>query len=112
MDMPTDARMAALAEETANALGQTVHKGRVASGDCFVASPKKKQYIRDTFSAMACEMEGGAMAQVCMMNQTPFLVLRAISDTADNRAEMDYPTFVSAAAEKMASLVLAWVRGY
>ena len=34
------------------------------------------------------------------------------SDTADNRAEMDYPTFVSAAAEKMASLVLAWVRGY
>ena len=112
VDMPTDARMAALAEETAKALGQTVHKGRVASGDCFVASPEKKQYIRDTFSAMACEMEGGAMAQVCMMNQTPFLVLRAISDTADNRAEMDYPTFVSVAAEKMASLVLAWVRGY
>ena len=107
VDMPTDPRLVALAEQTAAEIGQPTHRGRVASGDCFVASPEKKQAIKDTFSALACEMEGGAMAQVCMMNQIPFLVLRAISDTADNRAEMDYPTFVNMAAAKMANLVIA-----
>ena len=109
VDMPTDPGLVALAESVAQTIQQPTHLGRVASGDCFVASPEKKQYIASTFSAMACEMEGGAMAQVCMMNQIPFLVLRAISDTADNRAEMDYPAFVDKAAKKMAALVLAMV---
>ena len=107
VSMPTAPNLRSLAEQTAKKLSLSTHLGRVASGDCFVASPEKKDYIKSTFSAMACEMEGGAMAQVCQMNGTPFLVLRAISDTADNRAEMDYPTFVNMAAAKMASLVIA-----
>ena len=112
VEMPTDPTLVALAETTAKSLCQPVHLGRVASGDCFVASPEKKQAIQSTFSALACEMEGGAMAQVSMMNQIPFLVLRAISDTADQRAEMDYPTFVRQAAAKMAAFVISMVEHY
>ena len=54
---------------------------------------------------MCCEMEGGAIAQACYLNNTPFVIVRAISDKADNSAEMDYPTFERKAAEHCAKLV-------
>lgn len=111
IEMPTSPKLVQLAQNTARQLGYPAHSGRIASGDCFVASPEKKQWIRQTFSAMACEMEGGAMAQVCQMNNIPFCVLRAISDTADHRADMDYPTFVEIAAQEMAKLVIAMFSG-
>jgi adenosylhomocysteine nucleosidase len=56
--------------------------GRIASGDQFIDSAKDANYIRDTFNAIACEMEGVAVAHVCHVNQLPFLVVRALSDKA------------------------------
>ncbi|MBO5788385.1 MAG: 5'-methylthioadenosine/adenosylhomocysteine nucleosidase [Clostridia bacterium] len=105
IEMPTSSALVDLAEKVAQKQNVRYHKGVIASGDCFVAAPETKQTIRQRFGAKACEMEGGAMAQVCQMNDVPFVVLRAISDTADDRASMDYPTFVAIAAEKMAKLV-------
>ncbi len=79
--------------------------GTVASGDVFVAATEKKTYIRDTFGAVACEMEGAAIGQVCTVNAVPFAVVRAISDGGDEESSMDYPTFVKMAAATSAEVL-------
>ncbi len=81
--------------------------GRVASGDQFVASPEKKaQIVRDT-QAMCTEMEGTAIAQTAYRNGVPFVIIRAISDKADDSAQMDYPTFERIAAHLCATVTCA-----
>lgn len=78
--------------------------GRVASGDQFVASREVKERIISITSALCTEMEGAAIAQTAYRNRIPFVILRAISDKADNSAEMDYPTFESIAAHRCAAV--------
>ena len=79
--------------------------GTIASGDQFIGSGERKRWIVDSFGAIACEMEGAAVAQVCYVNKVPFAVLRAISDNADGTSCDDYPTFVEKAAHVSASIV-------
>lgn len=67
--------------------------GRVASGDQFISAGDVKARIKENFDAYCVEMEGAAIAQGAYLNQVPFLIIRAISDKADNSATMDYPTF-------------------
>ena len=67
----------------------------------------KKNWIHDTFDAYCTEMEGAAVAQAAYLNKVPYLIVRAISDKADDSAEMDYPTFEKAAALHSAKLVEA-----
>ncbi len=86
--------------------------GRVATGDKFIASSADKARIVKDFSADACEMEGCAIAQVAFVNGTPFAVVRAISDSADGEATMDYPTFLPIAAKHSAELTLALVKAF
>jgi adenosylhomocysteine nucleosidase len=93
-------------------LGLSVKLGSIATGDRFVATNDVKKYIVDTFGASVCEMEGGAIAQVAFVNKTPFVVVRAISDSADDEASMDYPTFVAQAAKNSTNLTLALVKAY
>ena len=71
--------------------------GKVVSGDQFIASAQKKEYLVQTFQGRCAEMEGAAMAQVAYLNQVPFLVIRAISDKADNSGQEDYPVFAKKA---------------
>ncbi len=81
-----------------------VKSGRVASGDQFVCSKEKKQAIIDLTGALCTEMEGAAIAQTAYRNGVPFVILRAISDKADDSAEMDYPTFEALAAHRCAEV--------
>ncbi len=74
--------------------------GRIATGDIFVAEKAMRQSIADEFSALACEMEGGAVAQVCYRNSVPFAVLRCISDDFDENKFMDFMEFRVLAADK------------
>lgn len=83
------------------------HCGTIASGDQFIASREKKDWIVSTFAGIACEMEGASVGQVCYVNRVPFVILRAISDSADGGACEDYPTFAKNAAKTSASVVLA-----
>ena len=83
------------------------HCGTIASGDQFIASREKKDWIVSTFAGIACEMEGASVGQVCYVNKVPFVILRAISDSADGGACEDYPTFAKNAAKTSASVVLA-----
>ena len=81
--------------------------GLLATGDQFIASDVKKEWLWETLRARAVDMEGGAVAQVCCQNDVPFLIIRCISDLANARAEVDYDRFVDTAAENSARLVLA-----
>ena len=82
-----------------------VFKGRVASGDQFIADKTVKENIVKWFSPMCVEMEGAAMAHAAYVNDINCLIIRAISDKADDSAEMDYPTFEKKAAVHCANMV-------
>lgn len=81
--------------------------GRVCSGDQFIASEEQKERIVSEFGGSCCEMEGAAIAQVCYLNDVPFLVIRVMSDKADGTAPEDYPEF-----EKLAAMRCAFVLKY
>ncbi len=78
--------------------------GRVASGDVFVAEKAVKERIIEITGALCTEMEGAAIAHTAYRNGVPFVILRAISDKADDSAEMDYPTFERIAAHRCAAV--------
>ncbi len=99
-----------LAEKIAENTEGNVVRGIVASGDCFVADENKKKDIAQTFNAVACEMEGASIAQVCYVNKVPFAVLRTISDGA-NGAEMSYEKFRVEAADKAAKVIIKTIAG-
>ena len=83
--------------------------GRVVSGDQFIADKTVKERLVANFNPMCTEMEGAAIAQACYLNQIPFLIVRAISDKADNSAELDYPTFEATAIKHTVRLMTAFV---
>ena len=80
--------------------------GRVASGDLFVAEKFAKNRIIEKTGALCTEMEGAAIAHTAYRNKVPFVILRAISDKADDSAEMDYPTFEAIAAHRCAEVAM------
>ena len=103
-----DKKLIKLAEEVCAEVNPEIHvfAGRVASGDQFVSSVEKKHWLATTFNAMCTEMEGAAIAQAAYLNNTPFLVIRAISDKADGSATMDYNTFEKQAIMHTDKLVM------
>ena len=84
-----------------------VFEGRVLSGDQFVSSREKKNWLTETFGGYCTEMEGAAIAQAAYFNGIPFLVIRSISDKADDSADMDYKTFEMKAVENSVKLMIA-----
>ncbi len=68
----------------AKELGLHAEAGMIVSGDCFIADTAKKQALVRDFGGIACEMEGGAIGHVAFLNQTPFAVIRAVSDSAED----------------------------
>lgn len=82
-----------------------VFTGRVVSGDQFVSDKAVKERILRQFDGMCTEMEGAAIAQAAYLNGIPFVIIRAISDKADDSATMDYPTFERQAIAHSVALV-------
>ena len=107
-----DARAVSIAKEAADNFGYPALVGTVATGDKFIADKEDKHCIVSDFSAVACEMEGAAVAHTAYVNNTPFIVIRAISDSADGDATMDYLEFLPIAAKKSTALTLALVKAY
>ena len=89
--------------------GSAVHRGRIVSGDQFVADPQRAGVLHADFGAWCAEMEGAAFAQACAAYDLPFAVVRAISDTADGNAPADFTTFLTRASEVGLALVDALV---
>ena len=79
--------------------------GRIVSGDQFVSSKEVKEKLVDNFGAKCTEMEGAAIAHTAYLNKVSCVIIRAISDKADNSATMDYPTFEKKAITHSVRLV-------
>lgn len=90
-----------------------VHEGLVISGDRFVSTSAESAALRERLpQALAVEMEGAAMAQVCMSYGVPCAVLRTVSDRADDQAHVDFPRFLAEVASPMSrEIVSAALRG-
>lgn len=103
---PADSKMIELAFAAAESVNAGHTKiGRVASGDQFICSREQKDKIVADTQGVCAEMEGAAVAHAAYRNGIPFVILRAISDKADDSAEMDYPTFEAIAAKRCAKVV-------
>ena len=104
---PADETMIRYAYAAAEAVNPGHTKiGRVASGDQFVAVKELKEKIIANTRGLCTEMEGAAIAQTAYRNGIPFVILRAISDKADDSAEMDYPTFEKIVAHRCAEVTM------
>lgn len=83
-----------------------VLKGRIVSGDQFVSSTEKKAFLLENFDAYTTEMEGAAIAHVAMINQIPFVIIRAMSDKADGSAHVSFDEFAVEAAHHSSNMVI------
>lgn len=107
-----DGRLRMVAKECCERVNPdiSVFEGRVVSGDQFISDKDKKSYILNQFHGYCTEMEGAAIAQAAYLNRIPFLIIRAISDKADDSATEDYPTFEAKAIEHSVRLVSEMVK--
>jgi adenosylhomocysteine nucleosidase len=80
--------------------------GTIATGDAFIASQDKNIELIERFNADAVEMEGAAIAQICYQRNIPFIIIRSISDSADENAKVDLEEFYLTAAKNANFLVI------
>ena len=113
VDIPADEKVAAVLMSAAKQAsdGRVIY-GKIASGDQFVASSDKKDFIVKTFGASSCEMEGAAIAQTCFSAGVPFGVLRVMSDTADGSAHINYTEFLPQAAAIACKTIVNFIKEY
>ena len=95
-----------IAIEVASKNDLKVIVGTIATGDQFVHSTERKDFIESTFKADALEMEGASVAVVCDALDVPFFVLRAISDSADMDAGFDFDEFLKSSAINSANYLI------
>lgn len=104
-----DKELLELAKSVAMEMGKSVKEGIIATGDQFIASEERKNFIGDTFGADALEMEGASVAVVCHSLNIPFFILRAISDAADMDASFSFDEFLQTSAKESAEFVMKMV---
>lgn len=105
--IPTDKDMLEVMESCAREAEREYKVGTIVTGDQFITEPEKKSWLHENFGGIACEMEGGAIAQVCYMNKVPYLVLRTISD--GEGAAMDFDKFAEEAAKVAIDLIEVFI---
>lgn len=108
---PADEKLVKLAKEVNEKANPDIHTwtGRIVSGDQFVSSSEKKEQLISLFDAKCTEMEGAAIAHTAYLNKISCVIIRAISDKADNSASVDYPAFEAAAIRHSVRLIEALV---
>lgn len=110
VDIPCSPRVAQRLMDAGTELGLSCTRGTIATSDTFVASAERKAFLTKQFGAIACEMEGGSIGQVCCMNGVDFGIVRAISDKADGSSHMDYGEFCAMAAKNSAQMLFTYLQ--
>ncbi|GAB6074382.1 5'-methylthioadenosine/adenosylhomocysteine nucleosidase [Nautilia lithotrophica] len=105
-----DINLINIALKVADKLNIKLKKGIIASGDQFVHSKVRKEWIKEVFGASAIEMEGGAVGCVCWNEQVPFFMLRAISDTAEEGAGVDFDEFLEESSKVSAKFIIEMLK--
>ena len=103
-----DEKLLALAQRSCESvpLHGNVHCGRIVTGDQFVNDPAVKHGLVERFDPCCTEMEGAGIAHASFVNDTPFLIIRTMSDSADEGADDSYDNFIDVAAHQSAAIVL------
>lgn len=96
-----------IAKDVAEQKNIKLKTGTIATGDQFIASVERKNWIKETFNADALEMEGASVAVVCNALNIPFFILRSISDTADMDASFDFDAFLKDSSKKSADFIIS-----
>ncbi len=112
INIPCDKAVAEYLKNCCDSLGIKNFGGVIATGDVFMSNEENKKEVADRFNAKACEMEGASVGQVCYVNKVPFCVLRAISDNADDGAEITYETFAAESAKKTHAVIDKFIRNF
>lgn len=103
--------LVAIAQKVAEKVDYRVHTGTIVSGDTFVHHPSQVSKIKEHFpEALANEMESTAIGQVAYQFQVPFVIIRVLSDTADEQASQDFDAFIKEAGKKSAQFVVELVQ--
>ena len=110
IEIESDACAATVMQSALNTIGINSAVGVIASGDQFIASPEKKAQIKERFSAISCEMEGAAVGHTCYVNGVRFLVVRAISDDADNSSPDDFPAYCVKVSENSSKAIFEFMK--
>lgn len=84
--------------------------GTIASGDIFCTEIKMKEKIRTKFDADAIEMEGAAIAQVCKLDNVPFIIIRSISDSPNGNNEITFDQYLEKASKRCANILKEYLR--
>ncbi len=108
---PADASIVQMAQTVCKEVNPEigVFVGRIVSGDQFIGNKEKKNWLAEQFQGYCTEMEGAAIAQTAYLNKIPFLIIRAISDKADDSVQIDYPEFEAKAINHSVKLMTALV---
>ena len=111
-EFPADKRLKELAKAACEKVNPDISAvfGRVVSGDQFISDKEVKNRLIRQFAGDCTEMEGASIAHGAYLNGVPFVIIRAISDKADDSSEIEYPVFEAAAAKHSAALVKEMVR--
>ena len=105
-DFKADKELVELAQKACEKAGEfKTFTGRIVSGDQFIASVDKIHWLEDNFKALSCEMEGASIAHACYVNNVPFVVIRSISDNANNGAHMDFEKFTPIAVKNSTTIL-------
>lgn len=105
-DFKCDEALVSLAEKACKNIGEfKTFVGRIISGDQFIASLEKIQWLEKEFEALSCEMEGASIAHTCYVNNVPFVVIRSISDNANNGAHVDFEKFTPIAVKNSTAIL-------
>ncbi|MGL4849853.1 MAG: 5'-methylthioadenosine/adenosylhomocysteine nucleosidase [Clostridium sp.] len=109
-DFLCDAELVKLAKLSCDEIKDiNTFSGRIVSGDQFIASVDKIKWLESEFNAIACEMEGASIAHVCYLNTIPFVIIRSISDNANNGAHMDYEKFIPIGVKNSTTILKAMI---
>ncbi len=102
--LPTDSKLAQLISEICDASGYRSLQGVIATGDQFICSTEKRQWLNKEFQAIAGEMESGSIAHVCYVNNCPFVAMRVICDEASGESPDGVSSFVVEVAKISSSI--------
>ena len=112
-----DKKLVNLAENAAERLinlgEKFVHEtGMIVSGDMFVEDETYNKMLKENYNAVCTEMEGAAVAHAAILNEVPFVVIRAISDNADGEANMSFEQMCAIAAKRACYIVKEMIANY
>ncbi|MBL6735425.1 MAG: 5'-methylthioadenosine/S-adenosylhomocysteine nucleosidase, partial [Shewanellaceae bacterium] len=103
-----DQKLIEAAQEAISKLGTVKAKeGLIGTGDSFICTPEQTKAIVKNFPTIsACEMEAAAIAQTCHQLKVPFVVIRSLSDNANNDSPVDFDSYIEKAGKHSAEMVM------